>query len=196
MPTLRHEALEPPKAPVLRRIDEMRASARGRHQDRLGDLRGLEVGLVDQLACGIEHPCGAAAVVDDAGTEERRHHHHRAYSVGPVLLHQRLAQRDHRGLRGVVGRHLRTCAETGDARDVDDQAARSARHVADHRPAGVRHAAHVDVEAPIPVLRRGLVEASGHRDTGAVDRDIDPACDLDRCIHHGLHGGRVTDIAR
>ena len=96
-------------------------------------------------------------------------------SHGSELEHQRLADGDDAGLRGVVARHAGPVDEAGERGDVDDVAAALLLEERGERVAPARHAEQVDVDDALPVGDRLDVDAATRRDPGVVDEDVEAA---------------------
>ena len=171
-------------------LDEAVEVARREHEELVvehrlvhdvGNLRGWRA-AGDHLAVPLRgrvvvrrivHTRGSVAfALEDAGVDQAWTQHRDADAGSRELASHRGSEADDRVLRHAVGRERR---RVGHARDAG-----GAHHVAgsllhedrtEHQRA-VDHAAHVDVEHPLPDLRWGVEHRADRRDTGVEAHDV------------------------
>ena len=97
-------------------------------------------------------------------------------------------------LGGNIGRLRRIAGQPIDRRCVDDGAAAGLQHHLGLFAHAQHHAGQVDTKAAIP---HGVIIFTGGQigDAGIVVGKIEPPPDIHRPRHHGLHLGRIGDIA-
>src|SRR5439155_20620981 len=121
-----------------------------------------------------------------------------ADAVGALLHVERLGERDHRVLGGVVaGTGQRARVAPGPRGDVDDQAFLSLAHRRQHRVAAIEHARQVDGDDLVPAVDRDVPEVALRQvDARAVDEDVDAAVALEDRGGDLRHLGLVGDVHR
>ena len=158
-----------------------------------GDLLGLEGPALRPAAQGRPHPvgprrCGAGVDVPEHGGA-RTNAGHRAETRTPGgggLEPQHPGEGDHGVLGHGVGTEQRHGDQPGQRGGDDDVPVALGPHDRVDRLDAVDHAAQVDVDRAVPVLRRQLLDAPGDGDPGVVVEHVDPAV----LVHHRTDDGR------
>ena len=126
-------------------------------------------GYLRRLARRRVEPGGVHDVGVDRTGADRRQTDSRGIEFGP----QAVGEHVHRGLAGAVRVERLQRGERRGGRDVDDVPTGAALdEPARECPAAVDHAAQVDVEDPVPLLRRGVDEPARVADACVVHHDV------------------------
>ena len=171
------------------------AGARGQRRD-VEDGRPQVFGL--QHALALLPARRNRSLLQDRRCHLARQDRRRADAVGAFLHVDRLGERDHRALGGVVrGPGKRRGIAPGPRRDIDDQTGLARSHAGQHRETAVEEAVQIDPDHVVPALgRHGLEVSLAAADVGARARhqDVDAAVALLDVGRGTLHRRAVADV--